>query len=130
MKQSDKVLAEVNGILGQALSDRDSIITGQDHQIETLQLELSAAKKMISIGASEMEGSRELISSLTTTRNSLEQEVFNLKAINEIQTNRLTELSVKVDEAMKFTDQVRIVLFDVVDKYKELEATNDARRTD
>ena len=37
MKQSDKVLEKVNYILGQALSDRDSIIAGKDHQVEVLQ---------------------------------------------------------------------------------------------
>jgi hypothetical protein len=59
-----------------------------------------------------------------------DQEIEQLKAVNEVLKNRLTELAVKVDDAMKFVDQVRIVLFDVVSMYKELEAANDTSRTD
>ncbi len=60
----------------------------------------------------------------------LKGQLFNLKAINEIQTNRLTELSVEVDAAKKLVGQVRIVLFDVVSMYNKLEVANDSERTD
>lgn len=116
MKQSNEVLAEVNGILGQALSDRDSIIAGKDHQVEILQ---NAAVTY-----------RKVISENTDVVIAKDQEIFNLKAVNEIQKNRLTELSKKVDDAMKFVDQTRIVLFDVVRMYGELEAARDTKRTD
>ena len=63
------------------------------------------------------------LSDIATIR---DQEIFDLKAINEIQKNRLTELAVEVDDAKKLVDQVRIVLFDVVGMYNKLEAANDA----
>ena len=89
---------------------------GKQHQIEALQ---NAAVTY-----------RKVISEHTDIVIDKDQEIFNLKAMNEIQKNRLTELSVKVDDAMKFVDQVRIVLFDVVRMYGELEKANDTERTD